>query len=93
MAHGASLACSFAEEASAMHLAADWIETNCHGSKNVLIVTDSQSLCGALLRHGEDVAELRSRLLSVPADLTIQWVPGHRNIAGKVMEPDFLKKY
>ena len=85
MARGASLTCSYAEEASAMHLAADWIETNCHGSEKMLIVTDSQSLCGALLGHGEDVAELRLRLLSVPADLAIQWVPGHSNIAGNDM--------
>ena len=84
MSRGSSLTCSYAEEVSAMHLAADWIESNCVQEK-VLIVTDSQSLCEALQGHGEDIADLRMRLMASPTDLTVQWVPGHSNIAGNDM--------
>ena len=82
MKRGSSLTCSYAEEYAAMHLAVDWIESSCSLDERVLVVTDSQSLCESLQGYGEDIADLKTRLLACPIDLTIQWVPGHSNIVG-----------
>ena len=82
MRRGSRLTCSYAEEVSAMHLAMDWVETNCSHDAKVLVVTDSQSMCEALQGFGDDISDLRKRLLTTPTELSVQWVPGHSNITG-----------
>ena len=83
---GASHTCSYAEEESAMMSAAKWISTEMmlHPAPEtaVSIVTDSQSLCKALLSRNPDVDPLRQELNRCAADVTIQWVPGHAGIPG-----------
>jgi ribonuclease HI len=82
MKKGSVITCSFNEEATAMDVALDWIEEHCVESTRVAICTDSQSLCEALLGFGQEIAELRKKLLRVKADISIQWIPAHSNIAG-----------
>ena len=79
---GSKITCSFNEEATAMDMALDWIEDHCSGSTRVAICTDSQSLCEALVGFGHEISSLRMKLLSAKADISIQWIPGHSNIAG-----------
>ena len=79
---GSRLTCSYAEEVSAMHLATDWVESNCAHTDRVLVVTDSQSMCESLQGYGEDISDLRKRLLASQTEISVQWVPGHSNIVG-----------
>ena len=58
----------------------DWLEAN--GTTPVAIITDSQSLCLALLGDGFELDILRSRLRSYAHRIIIQWVPGHQDIPG-----------
>ena len=85
MRRGSALTCSYNEEYTAMHLALDWIEEHCTTESRVTVVTDSKSLCDALVGYGHDTKDLRRRLIEVPAEVTIQWVPGHSGIQGNEM--------
>ena len=80
---GSFFTCSYGEEWLALELALNWIETKCDGP--TVIVTDSQSLCLAILGIGYELEILRFRLRSVEYPLTIQWVPGHCGIPGNEM--------
>ena len=51
-------------------------------SSHVLIATDSQSLCQALLGFNPSIDALRCQLDMCPGPVTIQWVPGHADIPG-----------
>ena len=79
---GAAFTSSFEEEGAALALAIDWIDDNCIPSSRPLIITDSQSLCKALLGFESDIAPLRSHLDQCVATVGIQWVPGHCGIPG-----------
>ena len=79
---GAAFTSSFEEEGAALALAIDWIDDNCIPSSRPLIITDSQSLCKALIGFESDIAPLRSRLDQCVATVGIQWVPGHCGIPG-----------
>jgi ribonuclease HI len=63
---GATHTCSYAEESSAMMSAANWIADNTMHhtgpATEVGIVTDSQSLCKALLSRNPDVDPIRQEL-------------------------------
>ena len=67
---------SYNEESTAMDIALDWNSEHCSPDTRVAIVTDSQSMCEALQGFGQDIKELRSKLTSIVADVTIQWVLG-----------------
>jgi ribonuclease HI len=82
MRRGSPLTCSYNEEYTAMHLAMDWIEEHCATDSRVTVVTDSKSLCDALLGYGHETKDLRRRLIETVADVSIQWVPGHSGIEG-----------
>ena len=82
MKRGSALTSSYAEEHTAMHLAVNWVVKNCTPDTSILIATDSQSLCESLAGFGHDIKELRSKLLSMPQQIAIQWIPGHKNIIG-----------
>ena len=78
---GAKHTCSYDEEKTAMKEAISWIRVNCK-NQDVCVVTDSQSLCMALLNRNPEVNPLRALLSSCDATITIQWVPGHAGIPG-----------
>ena len=80
---GAALTCSYDEEVHALEESISWLTTN-HADE-VIIVTDSQSLCLALLGDGFELDELRFKLRSFEHRVIIQWVPGHKEIPGNDM--------
>ena len=82
MAKGAHFTSSFEEECTALELALQWIRDNCDSSSRPLIVTDSQSMCRALVGFDESVDHLRISLNTCNATIGIQWVPGHCGIQG-----------
>ena len=77
---GAYFTCSYDEEVHALELTMDWLERNRPGP--VAIITDSQSLCMAVVGIGFELDQLRYRLKSYREQVIIQWVPGHQNIPG-----------
>ena len=81
-AKGADFTSSFEEEGAALLLAIDWINDNCVESSRPLIITDSQSLCRALIGFDPATAHIRSCLDRCMATVGIQWVPGHCGIPG-----------
>ena len=82
MKKGAEFTSSFEEESQAMIAAATWIAENCDHRSNALILTDSQSVCRALQGASHEIDHLRMVLESLPAQVTIQFVPGHCGIPG-----------
>ena len=82
MIRGRNYTCSYEEEAAALHLAIEWTSEECSDECKVLICTDSQSLCRSITGLDPDITKLRMKCSRVAADLTIQWVPGHSQIAG-----------
>ena len=82
LARGAAFTSSFEEECAALDLAILWIKDNCTPSSRPLIVTDSQSLCRALVGSDPAISPLRTRLEQCNATVGIQWVPGHCGIDG-----------
>ena len=79
---GADLTCSCEEETEAMKDAVDWINENSSAGQKIVIATDSQSLCSALLSRSEDAGPLVEKLSRCPGDVIIQWIPGHSEIPG-----------
>ena len=77
---GREITCSYEEEAAAMEDAIRWADQN---GKSTLIVTDSQSLCKALLAHELDPAIARlKKMLTDTENVKLQWVPSHCDIPG-----------
>ena len=87
---GAYFTCSYDEEVHALESTMDWLET--HKPGPVAIVTDSQSLCAALLGDGFELDQLRLRLKNYKERIIIQWVPGHQNIPGNDMADEAAKE-
>ena len=79
---GSNLTSSYGEEFTAMEMALDWVEEHCSDTTMVVIATDSQSLCQALTGFGQEIRELRGRLLKMEPRVVVQWIPGHKGIAG-----------
>ena len=79
---GAAFTSSFEEECQALESAAQWISDNCNASSRPIIITDSQSICKALLGHEQSADNLRARLATCPATIRLQWVPSHCGIEG-----------
>jgi len=80
---GAAHTCSMDEERQAMEDAIDWAAKQ--PPQRILICTDSQSLCRALVGYSDDMDKLRRKLAECASDIVIQWVPGHSDIPGNEM--------
>ena len=57
----------------------------------MLICSDSQSLCIALRSHNHEVAALKARFLQSAPSVTVQWIPGHSDIAGNELADQAAK--
>ena len=79
---GAALTTSYEEECEAMKRAVSWIATYADESVKVLIVTDSKSLCKAIIEQNEGTDVLRTALDNCQQKIKIQWIPGHAGVEG-----------
>ena len=79
---GAAYTCSYEEEVDAAITAANWINLNCTEVGKILISTDSQSLCMALNSYNVETAPIREAIHNSPAEIIIQWIPGHSDVPG-----------
>ena len=82
---GAAYTCSYEEEVDAAITAAQWINLNCTEVEKILICTDSQSLCMALNSYNVETAPIRAAVHNSPAEIIIQWIPGHSDVPGNEM--------
>ena len=90
MEKGSFYTCSYEEECTAMNLAVDWLIEN--NSTLTTIITDSQSLCEALLGYSPDLDDLRTKLRGLRHIVNIQWVPGHSEIVGNELADQAAKQ-
>ena len=88
---GAPYTSSYEEEHFAMRSALEWIVEHGEDYSSVLICTDSQSLCKALLGHGTDTDELKLLLAACNPSISIQWIPGHSDIPGNELADQSAK--
>ena len=79
---GSKFTSSYEEELCAMETAAEIIAQTATDTDTVVIGTDSQSLCMALLNLNRDTDNIRANLARTKAKTIIQWIPGHSNIPG-----------
>ena len=89
-AKGSYFTCSYGEECLAMEIVLEGMERNC--STSVAIITDSQSLCEALLGTDSELDLLRQRLRNWPHPMCIQWVPGHCGVPGNELADKAAKE-
>jgi ribonuclease HI len=82
MVKGAALTCSYEEENQAMLSACQWIRDNCTPQQKILTMTDSKSLCDALLAQNAGTDEILKTIQESDADIVVQWVPAHCGIPG-----------
>ena len=83
MKRGADLTCSTEEEVAALKSATTWIQDNADAHSKILICTESNALCQALLnpKPGE-IATLKRELEKSPGEIHVKWVPAHVLIDG-----------
>ena len=88
---GARFTCSYEEEVRALEIALDWATEECSETDSIAVFTDSQSLCEGLLGTSPRLDTLRFRLRNISFELTIQWIPGHKNIPGNNLADETAK--
>ena len=93
MKRGKEITCSYEEEVEAMKLALAWMENEATPNSNILICTDSNSLCDALTNPSEiELEKLYHALAALQVDLQIRWVPAHVNIPGNELADQAAKQ-
>ena len=78
---GAKHTSSYEEELAAMEDAASLIVERALVGK-IMICTDSQSLCRAIIDNNRRTHTIQKTLGQSEASVVIQWIPGHSNIPG-----------
>ena len=89
---GAAFTCSYEEEVQAMITAARWIVDNCTGDEDIMICTDSQSLCMAMQSYNTETSCIRSMLHNHSGRVMIQWIPGHSEVPGNDLADEAAKE-
>ena len=79
---GARHTSSYGEETNAMEAAAEMIVETAAANETIVIGTDSQSLCSALISGNRDTDRIRKLFGEADARIIVQWMPGHCNIPG-----------
>ena len=90
---GKDITCSYEEEIEAMKLALEWLENEATPNSKILICTDSNSLCDALMFPQEiELTKLHNALARTNVDLEIRWVPAHVDIPGNELADQAAKE-
>jgi ribonuclease HI len=90
---GKDITCSYEEEIEAMKLALEWLETEATPNSKILICTDSNSLCNALMLPRKiELAKLYNGLARTDVNLKIKWVPAHADIPGNELADQAAKQ-
>ena len=81
LSKGAAFTSSYEEELAAAMMALKWIEEQDLDSEcTVVLATDSQSLCTALMGTSDNIDPLIGSLGNLSCKLVVQWIPGHSNV-------------
>ena len=78
------------EEKAALLTALKWIRES--QKQNILICTDSQSLCKAITSQSADTMQIRDIIASLSENIHLQWIPGHMEIPGNEMADTLAKE-
>ncbi|XP_066931550.1 uncharacterized protein [Clytia hemisphaerica] len=89
---GSDFTCSYEEELDAMQTTANWISLNCDPEISIMVCTDSQSLCLALLSYNVETATIREALHNRLGRTIIQWNPGHSDVPGNELADQAAKE-
>ena len=73
---------SFNEELATLTHALQCVIDQHLSNTTILICTDSKSLCDTLAGRNVRVDDIRLLLHAIPANIIVQWIPGHSNIPG-----------
>ena len=92
MKKGAARTSSYEEEDQAMKDAITWISENGQPDERIVIATDSQSLCSALLNRSSEVDEILNAIDTCSTPIVIQWIPGHSDIPGNELADAHAKE-
>ena len=80
---GSPITCSTEEETAAMESAKNWIQEKAQPGTKILICTDSNALCQALVNpQVGEFAILKKELERMPVNIHVKWVPAHVNMPG-----------
>jgi ribonuclease HI len=79
---GAAFTSSYDEELRVMTTTADWVKGNCTEGERALVMTDSKSLCDALLASNPITDPITNSFGGSNAEVMVQWVPSHCGILG-----------
>ena len=82
----------FEEELQALENATSWCIEHQTPSERILIATDSQSLCHALLGNGATTQHLKKQLELCCGKVIIQWIPCHAEVEGNELADTAAKE-
>ena len=77
MTKGADHICSYEEELEAMEVATRKVRGSGYAGERVVIATDSQPICSALVSSSCDTANIHTNLADSSSTIHIVWIPGY----------------